>query len=116
MVKVGRRKWDRSMKSSTMKVPAACGLLLVLTACAAGGPEAAQAVHRGWLSLFLLGVWHGIIAPVTLLVEVGHRLWPNTIPWAIRLYETQANSVVYDVGFFLGLGGGPTIVVRRWRR
>jgi len=38
------------------------------------------------------------------------------VPWAIRLYETKADSVAYDVGFFLGLGGGPTIVVRRWRR
>ena len=104
------------MKNSHLGLAAALGLALLLTACAAGGPEAATAAHQGWLMQFLLGLWHGIIAPVTLLVEVGHKLWPNTIPWAIRLYETRADSVVYDVGFFLGLGGGPTIVVRRWRR
>jgi hypothetical protein len=115
MVKVGREQRDHRMKTSTVRTAAICGLMLLLTACAAGGPEAAAAAHRGWLSLLLLGLWHGIIAPVTLLVEIGHRLWPQTIPWAIRLYETQANSVVYDIGFFLGLGGGPTIVVRRWR-
>jgi hypothetical protein len=92
-----------------------CGLALLLTACAAGGVESAQAAHGGALSLFLLGLWHGIIAPITLLVEIGHRLLPHTIPWAIRLYELKANSVVYDVGFFLGVGGGPVVVTRRWR-
>jgi hypothetical protein len=92
-----------------------CGLALFVTACAAGGVESAQAAHGGTLSLFLLGFWHGIIAPVTLLVEIGHRLWPHTIPWALRLYELKANSVVYDVGFFLGVGGGPVVVTRRWR-
>jgi hypothetical protein len=65
------------------------------------------------LSLFLLGLWHGIIAPVTVLVEIAHKLWPHTVPWAIRLYETRADSVAYDVGFILGIGGGPTIA---WRR
>ena len=95
---------------------AACALALLLAACAAGGVESAQSAHGGMLSLFLLGLWHGIIAPVTLLVEVLHRLWPHTIPWALRLYETRANSVVYDVGFFLGLGGGPSVAWARSRR
>lgn len=92
-------------------------LSIAMAACAAGGVESGQAAHQGMLLQFLLGIWHGIIAPVTLLVEVLHKLWPHTVPWAIRLYETRADSVAYDVGFFLGLGGGPVIVVRRgWRR
>jgi hypothetical protein len=99
------------------KIAAACLLALLLAGCAAGGVESGTAAHSGVLSVFLLGLWHGIIAPVTLLVEIGHKLWPQTIPWDIRFYETRANSIVYDVGFFLGLGGGPTIVFRRpWRR
>lgn len=103
------------MKPGTL---AAFAALTLVSACAAGGVESGGAAHGTWLSLFLLGIWHGIIAPVTLLVEIGHRLWPHTIPWAIRLYETRADSVVYDVGFFLGLGGGPTLAWRgrRWRR
>jgi hypothetical protein len=97
------------------KLLTACVLLLLLAACAAGGVESGQAAHGTWPSHFLLGVWHGIIAPATLLVEIGHKLWPHTIPWAIRLYETRADSVVYDVGFFLGLGGGPVVAWRRAR-
>jgi hypothetical protein len=97
------------------KVLAVSGLALLLSACAAGGVESGEAAHGGMLSLLLLGFWHGIIAPVTLLVEIGHKLWPHTIPWAIRLYELKANSVVYDIGFFLGVGGGPVVVTRRWR-
>jgi hypothetical protein len=88
--------------------------MLLLGACAAGGVESGQAAHGGMLSEFLLGLWHGIIAPITLLVEVGHKLWPHTIPWDIHLYETRAASVVYDVGFFLGLGGAPSLALRRW--
>jgi hypothetical protein len=100
-----------------LTIAAVVALAMVLTACAAGGIESGQAAHQGMLQQFLLGIWHGIIAPVTLLIEVLHKLWPHTVPWAIRLYETRADSVAYDVGFFLGLGGGPVIVIRRgWRR
>ena len=97
------------------KLLAVCALTVLLAACAAGGVESGEAAHGGMISLFLLGIWHGIIAPITLLVEIGHKLWPHTIPWAIRLYELKANSVAYDVGFFLGVGGGPVVVTRRWR-
>jgi len=103
------------MTKPGLKIAAACALALLLSACAAGGPESATAAHGGMLSLFLLGLWHGIIAPVTLLVEIGHRLWPHTIPWALRFYEVKANSVVYDIGFFFGLGGGPSILAFRRR-
>jgi hypothetical protein len=64
--------------------------------------------------VFLLGIWQGIIAPVTLLVEIGHKFWPHIVPWDIHMYETKAASVVYDIGFYLGLGGGPLVVIRRW--
>jgi len=104
------------MNPSAPRIAVACALVLFLAGCAAGGVESGTAAHSGLLSQFLLGLWHGIIAPVTLLVEIGHKLWPQTIPWAMRLYETRADSVVYDVGFFLGLGGGPVIVWRRPRR
>jgi hypothetical protein len=100
-----------------LKLAMAFALCLVLAACAAGGVESANAAHQGLASQFLLGVWHGIIAPVTLLVEILHKLFPHTVPWAnVRLYEVKANSAAYDLGFFLGLGGGPIIVIRRgWR-
>ena len=98
-----------------MTLAAIAALGLFLAACAAGGVESGQTARQGMFALFLLGFWHGIIAPFTLLVEVLHKLWPHTIHWTIRLYETRANSAAYDLGFFLGLGGGPVIVIRRWR-
>jgi hypothetical protein len=98
------------------KILGALGLLLVLAACAAGGPESAKAVHGGAISELLLGLWHGIIAPVTLLVEILHKLLPDVIKWDIRLYETRGATWLYDLGFYLGLGGGPVVIWRRWRR
>ena len=101
--------------TNATRVSAIVVLAIALAACAAGGVESAETTHQGMFALFLLGVWHGIIAPITLLVEVLHKLWPHAVHWTIRLYETRANSVAYDLGFFFGLGGGPVIVVRRWR-
>ena len=54
------KSWPRFLLASV--------LLLTLAACAAGGPESHQAAQGGLLSQFLLGLWHGIIAPITLLV------------------------------------------------
>jgi hypothetical protein len=100
----------------SLRLVGVAALCLALAACAAGGVESGETAHGGTLSLFLLGIWHGIIAPVSLLVEVLHKLFPHQVPWAIRLYETRANSIAYDIGFFFGLGGGPVIVIRRgWR-
>ena len=65
-----------------LKLAMAFALCLVLAACAAGGVESANAAHQGLASQFLLGVWHGIIAPVTLLVEILHKLFPRR--WRLR--------------------------------
>jgi hypothetical protein len=102
------------MTGHSSKLLGVLALALLLAACAAGGVESHQAAQGGILSQFLLGLWHGIISPVTLLVEVGHKLFPGVIPWAIRLYETRDATVVYDVGFYLGLAGAPSMAFRRW--
>ena len=51
---------------------------------------------------------------MTLLVEIAHKFLPSVVPWSIRLYETKANSVFYDIGFYLGLAGAPSFAFRRW--
>ncbi len=100
-----------------MKAPVRFGIallsILALSACAAGSAAAGQAAANGALSMFFLGLWHGIIAPVTLLVEIFNRLAPHTLPWVCRVYETHQTAVEYDVGFFLGVTGSPLLV---WRR
>jgi len=103
------------MRQVTKIVCAGCALL-ALSACVAGSAASQTAAGGGDLSLFLLGVWHGLIAPVTLILEVVNRLAPHALPWTVRMYEAKNVGVAYDVGFYLGMGGGPTVLVGWWRR
>jgi hypothetical protein len=103
------------MKQS-IKVASVVVLILALGACTAGSVESAHAASGGDLSQFFLGVWHGLIAPVMLIIEVIDRLAPQVLPWTVRMYEAKGTGVVYDVGFYLGLAGSPVIFVSRWRR
>ena len=88
--------------------------LFTLSACAAGSGEAAHAAHSGVIGQLLLGVWHGIIAPLTLIAEIINRLAPGLLPWSARVYEVRNTGVEYDIGFLLGLTGSPLIISRRW--
>lgn len=97
-------------------IAAAAVILCTLTACAAGSAASHQAAGAGIVSQLVLGLWHGIIAPVTLIVEVIRKLAPGVLPWPFKLYETANTSVAYDVGFYFGLAGGPTFVWSRARR
>jgi len=89
---------------------------LGLSACIAGGAESQHAAAGGDLPQALLGFWHGLIAPITLIGEVVNRFAPHALPWTLRLYEKTGTGVAYDVGFWLGLAGGPSVLLRRWRR
>jgi len=103
------------MKRSIMLAGAAVALL-ALGACAAGSAASQDAAAGGPLQQFLLGLWHGAIAPVTLIVEIINKFAPHLLPWSVRLYESKNTGVLYDVGFYLGLGAGPPIVFRSVRR
>ena len=78
-------------------------LLVVLSACAAG-PNAAVDVpaEDGDLAGFWMGLWHGIIVPITFIVS----LFSDTV----SIYEVHNTGGWYDFGFLLGagmfLGGG----------
>ncbi len=112
--------WGLSMKtlldhkSAKLALPiAAC---LLFAACAPGSEDSAHAASSGLLGEFLLGLWHGIISPITLLAEIVNALLPRLLPWHAHLYEVKAAGPVYDLGFYLGLGGGPVVIWRRGRR
>jgi hypothetical protein len=82
---------------------AALVLGALLTACAAGpNPQVGTAAAEGAVAGFWLGLWHGIIAPVSFVIS----LFTDTV----NLYEVHNSGNWYDFGFFLGfgvlLGGG----------
>ncbi len=89
---------------------------LVLSACAAGSAEAQHAAAGGVVSQLALGFWHGLIAPVMLIVEVINHFAPHLLPWSVRVYEPGATGVAYDVGFYVGLVGSPVLIGSRWSR
>ncbi len=67
---------------------------VLLTACAPGDGHATPDNPAG----FLWGVWHGWIAPVSVIIGFFN---PN-----IRVYEVYNTGHWYDVGFYIALIGG----------
>ena len=100
---------SRSPGRSNLRGGSLVLLALLLCACTAGTHDAAQAAHAGGVSLFVLGFWHGLIAPVTLVVELINAFASGALPWTPRMYQEGA-GVVYDLGFFIGIIAGPSIV------
>lgn len=80
-------------------------LLLLVAACAPGGnPQVGSPDAAG----FWLGIWHGVISPVTFVIS----LFTDTV----NLYEVNNNGNWYDFGFVLGAGilfGGGGMGARR---
>jgi len=100
----------------TLRLAAILAAALALAACAAGSADSTHAASGGMLSQALLGFWHGVIAPLTLIGELINRFLPHVLPWQVHMYETKATGAAYDLGFYLGLAGGPSFVFgRRWR-
>jgi hypothetical protein len=87
-----------------------CCALLLLSACAAGPNEAAQS---GQGAGFGLGLWHGLISPITFIVSLFTE--------NVNVYEVQNNGNWYDFGFILGVmcafsGGGAGGAATRRRK
>ena len=72
-------------------------LALVLAACAAGeNPTVGVATTGGDLAGFWLGLWQGIIAPITFIISLFTD--------GVNVYEVHNNGNWYDFGFVLGAG------------
>lgn len=87
------------------------GATLLLAACTAGvNPEVGASPPDGDVAGFWLGLWHGIIAPVTFVISLFTE--------SVSLYEVHNNGNWYDFGFVLGAGillGGGGLGTRRTR-
>lgn len=68
--------------------------MLLMTACAPGDGHATTEQPAG----FLWGVWHGWIAPVSLIIGFFNK--------NIRIYEVFNTGHWYDVGFYIAIIGG----------
>jgi hypothetical protein len=78
-------------------------VLLVLTGCTAGPNEMENSSpEEGEVAGFWQGLWHGVVAPITLVVSLFQD--------NVGMYEVYNNGAWYNFGFLLGLvivwGGG----------
>ena len=70
--------------------------LVVLASCAAGpNTQRAVANSAGHVAGFWLGLWHGIIAPITFFISLFNHA---------NVYEIHNNGNWYNFGFVLGAG------------
>ncbi|PIT88807.1 MAG: hypothetical protein COU29_00290 [Candidatus Magasanikbacteria bacterium CG10_big_fil_rev_8_21_14_0_10_36_32] len=71
--------------------------VLFLAGCVAG-PNTAEhiAASNGHVAGFVLGLWHGMIAPVTFVMS----LFTDNV----NFYEIHNNGGWYNLGFVLGAG------------
>lgn len=72
-------------------------LVLGLAGCAAGpNPEVGTAGADGIVAGFWLGLWHGLIAPVTFVISLFTD--------QVGIYDVYNSGNWYNFGFVLGLG------------
>lgn len=77
-------------------IPLAILIALLLSACAAGAnPAVDVAGPDGDVAGFWMGLWHGIIAPITFIIS----LFSDTV----NIYEVHNSGNWYDFGFMFGL-------------
>jgi hypothetical protein len=70
-------------------------LALVVTGCAAGpNPSVNTLPDEGTVAGFWLGLWHGIIAPITFIVSLFND--------EVNVYEVHNSGAWYNFGFVLG--------------
>ncbi len=69
-------------------------LFVILTGCMPGDSKYTSKNPANFLS----GIWHGWIAPISLLISLGNN---NT-----RIYEVVNTGFGYDLGFYMAVISG----------
>jgi uncharacterized membrane protein len=87
--------------------------LVTLTACVAGQNELGNSAKTdGDPAGFWLGLWHGLISPITLIISLFNH--------NVGVYEVHNNGGWYTSGFVLGLliflGSGNRSRSKHWHR
>jgi hypothetical protein len=72
-------------------------LALAAASCAPGQNEFKGTKNTAGVSAgFLLGVWHGLISPITFIISLFNR--------NVNLYEVHNSGAWYNFGFVIGAG------------
>jgi hypothetical protein len=72
-------------------------LLLFSFSCAPGPNQLKKTPdHEGQVAGFWLGLWHGLIAPITFIISIFSE--------KVGLYEVHNSGGWYNFGFVLGAG------------
>ena len=84
------------MKKSSLLV-LILALIIVVASCTPG-PNVAEKTPNaaGRTAGFWLGIWHGLISPVTFIISIFSK--------NVRLYEVHNNGGWYNFGFVIGAG------------
>jgi hypothetical protein len=105
-----RQESSETGRGGRPQVLLAGALLLGMLASCVPGPDPAAGAPASDAGFFL-GLWHGIIFPVTFFIS----LFTDDV----SVYEVANNGNWYDFGFFLGIvvvGGGGGVGARRAKR
>lgn len=93
---IGSSEPRRSILRTPRTLLGLLGMVLLLTACAAGAnPEVGMVDVEGDVAGFWLGLWHGVIAPITFVIS----LFSDTV----NVYDVHNNGNWYDFGFMFGI-------------
>jgi len=80
-------------RTALVLVIGACAF--TLAACAAGpNPQIGAPAQDGDVAGFWLGLWHGVIAPITFVVSLFND--------GVNVYEVHNNGNWYNSGFVIG--------------
>ncbi len=100
------------MVKALMRAGCVLLVLFVIAGCAPATNElVAPRTETSHTAGFWLGLWHGIIAPVTFVISLFTR--------SVEMYEVRNNGGWYNLGFLVGISiifGGGGAASRRSRR
>jgi predicted small secreted protein len=100
------------MKKQILYLSVLIVMMIFVSGCLAGTNTVAGTPGTdGSIAGFWMGLWHGVIAPVTFFISL--------ITDNIHMYEVHNNGEWYDFGFVLGAGiifGGGSKASCRKRR
>ena len=72
-------------------------LIFILSSCVAGPNKLEKTPNEeGEVAGFLMGLWHGLISPVTFIISIFSN--------SIRFYEVHNSGSWYNFGFVIGAG------------